>query len=50
LQPLLDDGFNLMHPAVLHNIAISFSLESKIINGQKTDVGVFQIKRKMKEA
>jgi hypothetical protein len=31
LQPLLEDGFNLMHPAVLHNIAISCSLESKII-------------------
>ena len=28
---LLEDGFNLLHPAVLHNIMISCSLESKII-------------------
>jgi hypothetical protein len=47
LQPLLEDGFNLMHPTVLHNITISCSLESKIIDSQKTDVGVFHIKRKM---
>jgi hypothetical protein len=33
LQPLLEDGFNLMHPAALHNITISCSLESKIIEG-----------------
>ena len=48
-NPLLEDGFNLLHPAVLHNITISCSLESKIIELQKTDVGIFHIKSKMKE-
>jgi hypothetical protein len=47
-QPLFEDGFNLMHPAVLHNIQISCSLESRIIEGQKTDKGIFHIKEKMK--
>ena len=42
---LLEDGFNLLHPAVLHNIMISCSLESKIIKLQKTDPGVFHIKK-----
>jgi hypothetical protein len=28
---LLEDGFNLLHPAALHNIMVSYSLESKII-------------------
>jgi hypothetical protein len=28
---LLEDGFNLLHPTVLHNIMVSCSLESKII-------------------
>ena len=46
---LLEDGFNLLHPTVLHNIMISCSLKSKIIELQKTDLGVFHIKRKMKE-
>jgi len=46
---LLEDGFNLLHPAVLHNITVSCSLESKIIEFQKTDVGTFHIKIKMKE-
>jgi hypothetical protein len=32
-QPLLEDGFDLMHPVVLHSIQISCSLESKIIEG-----------------
>ena len=45
---LLEDGFNLLHPMVLHNITVSSSVESKIIKLQKTDVGVFHIKRKMK--
>jgi hypothetical protein len=45
---LLEDGFNLLHPAILHNITASCSLESKIIELQKTDVGVFHIKRKRK--
>jgi hypothetical protein len=49
LDLLLEDGFNLLHPAVLHNITVSCSLESKIIESQKIDVGVFHIKRKMKE-
>jgi len=46
---LLEDGFNLLHPAMLHNIMISYSLESKIIELQKTDLGEFHMKRKMKE-
>ena len=49
LEALLEDGFNLLHPIVLHNITVNCSLESKIIELQKTDVGVFHIKRKMKE-
>ena len=49
LEALLEDGFDLLHPVVLHNITISCSLESKIIELQKADVGVFHIKRKMKE-
>jgi hypothetical protein len=48
-QPLLEDGFDLMHPVVLHSIQISCSLESKIIEGQKTDKGIFYIKEKIKE-
>jgi hypothetical protein len=46
---LLEDGFNLLHPAVLHNIMVSCSLERKIIELQKTNPRVFHIKRKMKE-
>jgi hypothetical protein len=38
-----------MHPAVLHNIQISCTLESKIIEGQKTDKGIFHIKEKIKK-
>ena len=34
---------------MLHKIMIRCSLESKIIEFQKTDLGVFHIKRKMKE-
>jgi hypothetical protein len=49
VQPLFEDGFNLMHPAVLYNIQISCTLESKIIEGQKTDKGIFHIKEKMKK-
>ena len=49
LETLLEDGFNLLHPIVLHNITISCSLECKIIELQKIDVGVFQIKRRIKE-
>ena len=46
---LLEDGFNLFHPAVLHNITVSCSLEAKIIELQKIDVGIFHLKKKMKE-
>jgi hypothetical protein len=46
---LLEDGFNLLHPVVLHNIMVSCSLESEIIELQKTNPGVFHIKRNMKE-
>ena len=49
LEALLEDGFDLLHLVVLHNITVSCSLESKIIELQKTDVGVFHIKRKMRE-
>ena len=49
LEALLEYGFNLLHPVVLHNITVSCSLESKVIELQKTDVSVFHIKRKMKE-
>ena len=49
LGALLEDGFNLLHPTVLHNITVSCSLESKIIELQKTDVGIFHIMRRMKE-
>ena len=49
LEALLEDGFNLLHPIVLHNITVNCSLESKIIELQKIDVGVFHIKRRMKE-
>jgi hypothetical protein len=49
VQPLLEDGFDLMHPVVLHSIQIRCSLESKIIEGQKTDKGIFHIKEKIKE-
>jgi hypothetical protein len=49
VQPLLDDEFNLLHPAVLHNIQASCTLESKIIEGQKIDKGIFHIKEKIKK-
>jgi hypothetical protein len=48
-QLLLEDGFDLIHPAVLHSIQISCSSESKIIEGQKIDKGIFHIKEKIKE-
>ena len=49
LDSVLEDGLNLLHLAVVHNITVSCSLESKIIERQETNVGVFHIKRKMKE-
>ena len=39
----------LLHPTVLYNITISCTLQSRIIELQKIDAGVFHIKRKMKE-
>ena len=48
-KPLLEDGFNLLHRVVLHNLTISCSLEAKVMELQKTDVGIFHIKRKMEE-
>ena len=48
VQPLFEEGFYLMHPMVLHHIQVSCSLESKIIEGQKSDKGIFHIKEKMK--
>jgi hypothetical protein len=38
----------LLHPAVLHHINVSCTLKSRIIVLQKTDLGIFHIKRKMK--
>jgi hypothetical protein len=49
---LVSEDFNLshlLHPVVLHNLMVDCSLRSRIIELQKTDVGVFHIKRKMKE-
>ena len=40
VEALLEDGFNLLHLVVLHNITISCSLESKIIELQKIDLGI----------
>jgi hypothetical protein len=48
LQPLLEDGFNLLHPAVLLNIEVHCSLEDRIIQKQKSDKGIFHIKERMK--
>jgi hypothetical protein len=48
MQPLFEEGFNLLHPAVLHNIQLSCTLENKIIEGQKADKRIFHIKEKMK--
>jgi len=41
VQPLFEDGFNLMHPKDLCHIQISCSLESQVIEGQKTNKGIF---------
>jgi hypothetical protein len=48
LKPLLEDGFNLLHPAVLLNIQVRCSLEDHIIQKQKSDKGIFHIKEMMK--
>jgi hypothetical protein len=49
VQPLFEDGFNLMHPEVLCHIQLSCSLENQVIEGQKTDKGIFHIKEKIKD-
>jgi hypothetical protein len=49
---LVESDFHLsrlLHLAVLHNITVSCTLKSRIIELQKTDTGIFHIKRKMKE-
>jgi len=48
VRPLLEECFNLLHPVVLYNTVVSCSLESQIIELQKTDPGIFHIKRKIK--
>jgi hypothetical protein len=40
---------HLLHPAVLQHITVYDILKSKIIELQKTDTGIFHMKRKMKE-
>jgi hypothetical protein len=40
---------HLLHPAILYNVTVSCTLKSRIIEFQKTDTGIFHIKRKMKE-
>jgi len=49
VQPLFEDGFNLMHPKVLCHIQLSCSLKSQVIEGQKTDKGISHIKEKIKD-
>ena len=36
VQPLFEDGLNLMHPKILCHIQLSCSLECQVIEGQKT--------------
>ena len=49
VQPLFEDGFNLMHPKLLYDIQLSCSLESQVIEGLETDKGTFHIKEKIKD-
>jgi hypothetical protein len=49
---LIEEDFHLshlLHPIVLHHTTVDCSLRSRIIELQKTDTGIFHIKRKMKE-
>jgi hypothetical protein len=49
---LVESDFHLsclLHLAVLNHITVSCTLKSRIIELQKTDTGIFHIKRKMKE-
>jgi len=48
VQPLFEDGFNLVLPEVLCHIQLSCSHESQVIDGQKIDKGIFHIKEKLK--
>jgi len=45
-DPLLS---HLMHPLVLNQISLESSLRNRVIKLQQTDVGIYHIKRKMKE-
>jgi hypothetical protein len=45
-DPLLS---HLMHPLVLNQISLESSLRNRVIELQQTDVGIYHIKRKMKE-
>jgi len=40
---------HLMHPLVLHQIALESSLHNRVIELQQTDVGIHDMKMKMKE-
>jgi len=39
----------LMHPLVLHQIALESSLRNRVIELQQTDAGIHHIKRKIRE-
>jgi len=45
-DPLLS---HLMHPLVLNQISLESSLRNRVIELQQTDVGIYHIKRKLKE-
>ena len=49
VQPLFQDGFNLMRPEVLCHIQLSCSLESQVIEGHKIDKGIPHIKETIKD-
>jgi hypothetical protein len=40
---------HLLHLVVLHHITVSCTLKNRITELQRTDTGIFHIKRKMKE-
>ena len=47
IEPQLEDGFNLLHPVVFHNIMVNCSLERRIIERQKTDKGIFYLNQRI---
>lgn len=49
VKPMVEERFNLMHPAVLHDIQVRCSLDQQIIEGQKTDPGIYHLKERMKK-